>query len=85
MLKDACLNGHTHAVRECPVCGTEFCSGCSNSISTKLRKLEAGFYAPTWMICPKCSHDFYGALTSAGDKRILTSDYNSLLKLKNGL
>lgn len=47
--------GHEYADKICPACGRDFCYACSKNTNVH----EGGKYAPDFMECPGCGHDYY--------------------------
>ena len=47
--------GHKYASKTCPKCDGVFCWECCKDTNVH----EGGKYAPDYMECPHCGHDYY--------------------------
>ena len=46
---------HNYAEKTCPKCKTIFCYDCCKGTNVD----QGGKYAPDYMNCPNCGHDYY--------------------------
>lgn len=51
--------GHMYSDKTCPECGAVFCYSCCGGQNVD----QGGKYAPDYMDCPACGHNYYEEVT----------------------
>lgn len=46
---------HPYTEKTCPNCGMDFCYDCCRDQNVD----QGSKYEPSFMLCPKCGHDYY--------------------------
>ena len=52
---NGCKERHEYTEKICPKCKYIFCYSCCAGTNVD----EGGKYAPDYMLCPQCQHDYY--------------------------